>query len=84
MADHIVKAMTVLHNFLTEPGDAIAHEVINDDVRVQRDGFEGFGNMRGYMGTNTVFVVWEYMKSYFQGVGEVPWQYCSAHAVPNE
>ena len=84
MADCIVKAMTILHNFVTEPGHAIAHEVINDDVRVQRDGLRDIGNMRGYRGTNTAFAFREYLKNYFQGAGEVPWQYHSACVVPNE
>ena len=47
MADCIVKATTILHHFLTEPGNAVAHEVINDDIRVQRDGLRDIGNMRG-------------------------------------
>ena len=84
MADHTVKARTVLHNFLTEPGDAIAHEVINDDVRVQREGLRDIGDMRGYRGTNTAFAVREYLKNYLQGAGEVPSQYCSVHVVLNE
>ena len=40
--------------------------------------------MRDYRGNNTAFAVREYLKNYFQGAGEVPWQYRSAGVVPNE
>ena len=84
MADCIVKGTTILHDFLTDPEDTIAHEVKNDDIRVQRDSLRDIGNMRGYKGTNTAFAVREYLKNYFQGAGEVPWLYHSAHVVLNE
>ena len=45
MADQVVKAMCVLHSYLTQDGDNNVQALLNAGIEVRNDGLQGLANV---------------------------------------
>lgn len=75
MADQVVKAMCVLHSYLTQDGDNNVQALLNAGIEVRNDGLQDLANVWWYHATHAPIEVRNYFKDYFYSVnGMVLWQ----------
>ena len=81
MAEHVVKATIVLHNFLTRPSDRIYQDVVYNNVRLEEGKcrLHSFPQRGCHAGRIAVGVRNTYADYFMTPEGEVWWQYKYAH-----